>query len=297
MNFVDLHCHTTASDGRYSPRALVGLAASLGLRAIGITDHDSTEGLDEALAAGVELKVEIVPGVELSCDVEAGELHMLGYYPDYKDPRLQSELTRLRAGRVGRARAMVQKLTAMGYPISFERVRALAGDGAIGRPHIAQALVEAGHVASKAEAFDRLIGRSGPAYVERARLSPVEAVRLIRQVGGLPVFAHPFVVKEDGSIIELLPIEEALPELIDAGLVGLEVYYPNYTQALTDRLLALARRHNLLVTGGSDFHGAGVAGGSLGSVYVPNRCLTRLKEAHQRLSAIHRALDRPFASH
>lgn len=280
MNFIDLHCHTTASDGKHSPTELVEMAADLALRAIAVTDHDSTEGLDEAMAAGRRLDVEILPGVELSCDVAAGELHMLGYYPEYDDPAFQAELTRLREGRVGRAEAMVRKLAGLGCPISFERVRELAGDGAIGRPHVAQALVEAGHVADKNAAFNRLIGRNGPAYVERARLSPVDAVRAIRRAGGLPVFAHPFIVRGSGEVIEMLPVEESLPELVEAGLAGLEVYYPKYTPELIGRLLALARRYGLLVTGGSDFHGEGIAGAPLGSVYVPNKCLTGLKAAH-----------------
>jgi predicted metal-dependent phosphoesterase TrpH len=225
--------------------------------------------------------VEVIPAVELSCDVPEGELHMLGYFPDYHDPAFQAELERLREGRFGRAEAMARRLTELGYPVSFQRIQELAGDGAIGRPHVAQALVESGHVASKTEAFDRLIGRQGPAYVERAKLLPSDACRLIRRVGGLPVFAHPFIIRPDGRAIEPLPVEESLPELVGAGLAGLEAYYPRYTQALTSRLLMLARQHNLLVTGGSDFHGDGNAGGSLGSVYVPPRCLTALRAAHQ----------------
>lgn len=282
MNFIDLHCHTTASDGRHSPTELVQMAAALGLRTIAITDHDSTEGVDEGLAAGRAAGVEVIPGVELSCDVGEGELHMLGYFPDYHDAGFKAELARLREGRVNRAQAMAARLTDLGYPISFERVKELAGDGAIGRPHVAQALVEAGHVHNKGEAFDKLIGRNGPAYVERARLTPPDACRLIRSVGGLPVFAHPFIVTGDSRKLQPVPVEESLPELVDAGLAGLEVYYPYYTPDLIDRLLSYARRYRLIVTGGSDFHGVGVAGAPLGSVYVPAKCLKGLKEAHQR---------------
>lgn len=285
MNTVDLHCHTTASDGSLTPTALVRLAADLGLEAIGVADHDSTEGLDEAIAAGRRFGVEVIPAVELSCDVPEGELHVLGYFPDYHNAEFQAELTRLREGRTGRAQAMVRRLAELGYPISFQRVQELAGDGAIGRPHVAQALVEAGYVASKAEAFDRLIGRHGPAYVERAKLSPTDACRLLRRVGGLPVFAHPYIVRPDGGIVEPLPVASSLPELVEAGLAGLEVYYPRYTQAMTATLIALARRYGLLVTGGSDFHGDGNAGAPLGSIYVPPRCLAALKQAHRGESA------------
>lgn len=281
MNTVDLHCHTTASDGKLSPTALVRLAAELGLEAIGVADHDSTEGLDEAIAAGQRFGVEVIPAVELSCDVAEGELHILGYFPDYHDGEFQAELARLREGRTGRAQAMVQRLAELGYPISFQRVQELAGEGAIGRPHVAQALVEAGYVGSKAEAFDRLIGRHGPAYVERAKLSPTDACRLLRRVGALPVFAHPYIVRPDGSILEPLPVAPSLPELVEAGLAGLEVYYPRYTQAMTAQLKALARRYRLLVTGGSDFHGDGNAGAALGSIYVPPQCLAALKRAHR----------------
>ncbi|MCB9131003.1 MAG: PHP domain-containing protein [Anaerolineales bacterium] len=281
MNYIDLHCHTTASDGLLSPTRLVESAAEVSLQTIAVTDHDSTEGLAEAIEAGARLGIEIIPGVELSCDVPAGELHMLGYFMDYHAPGFQAELQRLREGRIGRAEGMARRLTDLGYPVSFERIQELAGDGAIGRPHVAQALIEAGHVRSKAEAFDRFIGRTGPAYVERAKLSPVEACQLIRSVGGLPVFAHPLIVLMSGRALEPLPVDESLPDLVAAGLAGLEVYYPYYTPVHIDRLLALARRYNLLTTGGSDFHGAGSAGAPLGSIYVPRKCLTALQDARR----------------
>jgi predicted metal-dependent phosphoesterase TrpH len=284
LNTVDLHCHTTASDGILAPTELVRLAASVPLDVIAITDHDSTEGVAEALAAGEKYGVEVIPGVELSCDVPSGELHMLGYYPDVSADELQTELQRLRGGRVQRAQAMVGKLVDLGYPISFQRVQELAGQGAIGRPHVAQALQEAGHVKSKGEAFGKLIGRHGPAYVERARLSPADAVRLIRRVGGVPVFAHPFIISGNGGVLAPVPLAESLPDLVAAGLLGIEVYYPYYTPAIIDQLLTLARQYDLIVTGGSDFHGAGVAGAILGSVYVPRKCVHLLQQAHANLS-------------
>lgn len=280
MNQIDLHTHTTASDGKHSPTELVQMAGELGLHAVAVCDHDSTAGLAEALAAGAQTGVEVIPAIELSCDVAEGELHMLGYFPNYSDPAFQAELNRLREGRVGRAQAMVRKLNELGYPITYERVLELAGDGAIGRPHVAQALVEARLVQNKGEAFDRLIGRNGPAHVDRAKLLPVDACHLIRSVGGLPVFAHPFIAMASGRVLEPMPVEASLPDLVDAGLAGIEVYYPNYTPRLIERLLRLSRKFGLLVTGGSDFHGEGSAGASLGGVYVPNKCLTALKAAH-----------------
>lgn len=284
MNTIDLHCHTTASDGRHSPTELVQMAAEMGLRAIAVCDHDSTEGLDEALAAGRAAGVEVIPSVELSCDVAEGELHILGYFVDYSDAAFQAELSRLREGRVGRAQAMVRKLNALGYAITFDRVQELASDGAIGRPHIAQALIEARLVQNKGEAFERLIGRGGAAYVERAKLSPADGCRLIRRAGGLPVFAHPFIALASGRVLEPMPVEASLPDLAAAGLAGLEVYYPNYTPVLIERLLRLSRQYGLLATGGSDFHGEGVAGAPLGGVYVPPKCLAALKAAHQQAS-------------
>ncbi|MFZ2487199.1 MAG: PHP domain-containing protein [Anaerolineae bacterium] len=280
MNQIDLHTHTTASDGKHSPAELIQMAGELGLHAVAVCDHDSTAGLAEALAAGAQAGVEVIPAVELSCDVPEGELHMLGYFPDYADAAFQTELSRLREGRVGRAQAMVRKLNELGYPITYERVLELAGDGAIGRPHVAQALVEARLVQNKGEAFERLIGRNGPAHVERAKLLPTDACRLIRSVGGLPVFAHPFIATASGRVLEPMPVEASLPGLVDAGLAGIEVYYPNYTPRLIERLTRLSRKFGLLVTGGSDFHGEGSAGAPLGGVYVPNKCLTALKAAH-----------------
>ena len=284
MNTIDLHCHTTASDGKYTPTRLVQMAAEMDLRTIAVCDHDSTEGLAEALAVAARLGVEVVPSVELSCDVSEGELHMLGYYPDYGNATFQAELSRLREGRVGRAEGMVRKLAALGYPIAFERVQQLAGAGSIGRPHVAQALIEAGLVRNKNEAFDKLIGRNGPAYVERAKLSPADACRLVRSVGGLPVFAHPFIIMADGYTKEPLPVDASLPELVESGLAGLETYYPSYTPGHIERLRRLARHYGLIVTGGSDFHGEGSAGAPLGSIYVPAKCLTALKQAHASAS-------------
>lgn len=258
------------------------MAADRALQVIAIADHDTTLGLNEALAAGAESGVEVIPAIELSCDVESGELHMLGYYLNYEDADFQAELQRLRQGRYGRAEAMVRKLSDMGYPIDFDRVQALAAGGTIGRPHVAQALVEASHVNNSREAFERLIGRDGPAYVPRAKLSPAEACRLIRKVGGVPVFAHPYIIDYDRSVLQPLPVAESLPELVKAGLLGLEVYYPSYTTELIGQLLALARQHHLIVTGGSDFHGEGRAGAPLGSVYVPFKCVRQLKDAYER---------------
>ena len=189
--YVDLHTHTTASDGSLSARALVELARSKGLAALAISDHDSTDSLDAALVAGQELGIEVIPGIEISTDVSESEIHVLGYFIDYHDTQFQTLLATLREARLGRARKMVEKLATLGMPLEWQRVQAFAGVGAVGRPHVAKALVEAGFVPDIKTAFDRYISRNGPAYVERYKLTPVEAVKMLLKVGGMPVLAHP----------------------------------------------------------------------------------------------------------
>ncbi len=283
MNQVDLHCHTTASDGSLSPEQLVGRAAHLALTIIAITDHDSVEGVPAALAAGRSFGVEVIPGVEINTDVPGGEVHVLGYFVDHRHARLQSELARLREGRLARAREMVDRLAGMGAPISLERVLKLSRGGAVGRPHVAQALIEAGHVTGFGQAFDLYIGRNSPAYVERIKFSPVEACQLIRLAGGVPVVAHPLVFDASGAVKNALPLDALLPELKAGGLMGLEVYYPNYDAHTTESLMAAARRHNLLVTGGTDFHGVQAERVDLGGIYVPMKAVRRLRAAWQGL--------------
>ena len=279
MNAVDLHCHTTASDGALTPTQLVERAARLALRVIAVTDHDSTEGVAEALAAGARCGIEVIPGVEINTDAPGTEVHMLGYFVDHTDPVLCRELARLRNGRVGRAKRMAEKLAAMGAPIRFERILELAGEGAVGRPHVAQALLEAGYVFSFEQAFEKYIGRNRPAYVERLKFTPAEACALIRRAGGLPVLAHPVFFDRYGAIKTPFDLDLMLPELIAAGLAGLEVYYPGYDAVTVEYLMAAARRYNLLHTGGADFHGLRAGESDLGGVYVPMKVVNRLREA------------------
>jgi predicted metal-dependent phosphoesterase TrpH len=279
MNQVDLHCHTTASDGALSPAELVARGAALGLRVLAITDHDSTDGVTEALVAGAKYGVTVISGVEINSDVPGSEVHILGYFVDHTDPALNEALLRLRDGRVGRARRMAELLTEMGAPVCFERILELAGDGAVCRPHVAQALVEAGHAATFEDAFARYIGRNGPAYVERLKLTPVEACGLIRSAGGLPVLAHPVYFDRFGKMKTAFDPESGLAELKAAGLAGIEVYYPGYDALAIEYLLSRARRFGLLVTGGSDFHGIRPNEPDLGGVYVPVKAARRLHAA------------------
>ena len=278
---VDLHVHTTASDGQLSPTELVHKALTIGLKTVAITDHDTTDGIAEALEAAEGTGLCVIPGVEISADIARSEVHILGYYVAREDPVLCGKLALLRAARLDRARKIVSKLTRMGMPVKWDRVRhAGRADGAsVGRPHIAQAMLETGHVYSVEEAFRRYIGRNGPAFVDRYKLSPAEGVQSILAAGGLPVLAHPL----QGSHL--------LPELVRNGLVGLEAYYTGYTQEDTEFLLRLASKYGLIVTGGSDFHGETVQPGhGLGAVSVPEEAVAQLHASHERLlSSLSRA--------
>jgi predicted metal-dependent phosphoesterase TrpH len=267
VSTVDLHTHSTASDGVLAPAQLVTLAVARGLRVLGLTDHDTVAGLAEATAAANAAGLQLVPGIELSTHVTAGEAHVLGYYVDPAHPALADALTRFRDARADRARTMVERLAAAGAQVDYARVQELAG-GAIGRPHVARALVEAGHATSINDAFERYLVRGRPGYVERYRLTPPEAVRLIRAAGGVAVLAHPYSVAD---------LATTLPELLAAGLGGLECYYGDYDDTQCQTLLALATQHNLVPTGGTDFHGPGLAHQRpLGGTDVPPEVVAQL---------------------
>jgi len=272
---VDLHAHSTASDGELTPAELVRYAHARGLSALALTDHDSVDGIDAALAAARGTALEIIPGVELSCDVPQTEVHVLGYFVDWRAPAFEAMLVKFREGRYGRAEKMVKKLTALGAPISFERVKQIAGDASIGRPHVAQALVEAGHVATISEAFDRYIGRTGPAYVERFRLTPEDAVALILRAGGVPVLAHP------------RDVTHFIEPLVKVGLIGLEAQYGRYDEVTRADLVRWAKRYDLIVTGGSDFHGLNRMANlsNLGDVDVPREVVDQLRARAASLQA------------
>jgi len=278
---VDLHCHTTASDGGLSSIELVAQAASLGIEVLAITDHDTTDAVPEALAEGQRHGVIVVPGVEISAVSEREEIHLLGYFVDPENAELQTLLSRAREARRVRAKEMLDRLAKLGLPIEWNRLIEVSGDSSsIGRPHVATTLLEAGHVSSYDEAFDLWIGRGGPAYVERYKLSPQEAVSLLKRGGGLPVLAHPYIYSRTGDRKLALDLKHWLPRLREAGLEGIEVYYPNYPASARRHLLALAVKHGLLITGGSDFHG-GVLGNGLGGVAVPWAVWEGLERRHR----------------
>jgi predicted metal-dependent phosphoesterase TrpH len=251
MAGIDLHAHSNRSDGTFTPAEVVRLAAERELNVVALTDHDTTDGLDEALATGREVGVEVVPGVEFSAEYLGTSIHVLCYWPDAHDPALVEELRRLRDTRLRRGELMVEKLQALGLPITFDRVREIAGGGNIVRPHVAQAMVEAGVVATEKEAFDRYIADGGPASVPKHALDPVDAVALIRGAGGVCVLAHPGMWGDQTSVPD-----ELIERMAGAGMGGLEVDHCDHTPEQRVYYGALAGRLGLIATGGSDCHGA-----------------------------------------
>ncbi len=243
----DFHCHSTASDGAHAPAYVVELAYGQGVRVLALTDHDSTEGVAEARRAAEKFPdLTLVPGVEFGTDIPGGEVHVLGYYLFPEDHELQSTLQRLREGRRGRGERMVAKLQALGLNVTWEQVQRHAGDASVGRPHVAAALVESGAVENVKEAFDKYIGRNGPAYAEREKMTPAEAVATIVRLGGVPCLAHP---------ADLEGFDDLLTELKAAGLAAMEVFYKDYDPETVERLHEAAQRYDLVPLGGSDYHG------------------------------------------
>ena len=265
---VDLHTHTTASDGTYSPRELVAEAASRGVRFLAVTDHDSTEGLAEAFEeAERRPPLEVLPGIEINCDVEGAEIHVLGYLMDWQAPWFQEFCREQRRERRARVLRMIERLAALGMRIDADEVFAIVKEGSAGRPHVAQAMIARGYVKTVREAFDKYLGSGRPGYVQRKKLTPEDAVRILRKAGGVPVFAHPGLADRDGLI----------PDLIAAGLMGIECYYAEHSAAQRATYVQLCRDHDLVATGGSDFHGPKVRAATLGSPTVPMAAVDDLR--------------------
>jgi len=265
---ADLHVHSTASDGRLAPAQLVREAARVGLSVLAITDHDSIEGIPGAIEAARDYPgLLLVPGVEINTDVPGTEVHILGYCMKYQEVKLGKALSGLREERRERGQQMVVKLADIGIHIDWNRIRGLAGGGAVGRPHVAQAMLEAGYVKSMSEAFDKYIGRNGPAYVERGKITPEKAVELIVSAGGFAVLAHP-------HSFDIERLEKLLQSLMLVGLSGLEVYYDGRTLSEVSWLVSLAQQKGLLLSGGSDFHGFGDDQETpVGRTEIPSGCV------------------------
>jgi predicted metal-dependent phosphoesterase TrpH len=256
---ADLHTHTTASDGTVTPAGLVALALDRGVDVLSITDHDSVEGLPAAAEAASGCPIILVPGVELSAVHDGRDVHVLGYFVDAEDPRLLGHLTDLRAARMRRARSMVDALAEAGYDVTLDEVLALSDGGAIGRSHIARALVRKGHADTVADAFGRLIGRGRPFYVGKDVRSPDEVVGVINDAGGIAVLAHPAVSG----------VEDLIGPLHEIGLGGVEAYHADHTEEQRAHLAAVARERGMLVTGGTDYHGPHAPNPDVGDVHVP----------------------------
>ncbi|WHZ22307.1 MAG: putative PHP family metal-dependent phosphoesterase [Nitrospira sp.] len=250
MNRIDLHLHTTHSDGSFSTREVMTFAKQAGVTALAITDHDIVEAIPEASTIGTELGIEVVPGVEISSRLGESELHILGYFLHWTDPLLNQRLATLRDSRHDRNPKIVRRLNELGIDITYDEVRALAGTESVGRPHIARVLMDKRVVTSAKEAFDRYLANGRPAFVDRELPEPTEAVRWIHEAGGVPVLAHPTWVRTSAEGLRTL-----LHQLKEAGLGGIEVHYSTHTPSQTTEYLALAKQCDLLVTGGSDFHG------------------------------------------
>lgn len=266
---VDLHLHTNASDGQHTPSELVTLAHRFDV--IAITDHDTTDGIAEAQeAARKHGSPLVIPGIEFSAEDEAGDVHMLGYFVDIHDAAFQAELVKFREERLNRGQKMLEKLAALGMTLDWERVLALADGGSIGRPHIARAMVEAGYVDSVRDAFNRYIGNDGIAYVARRRLTPEDAVHMIHAAKGVAILAHPGLLPDPVSMVK---------RLLPHGLDGVEVNHPSNSETVRLSLRALAREYVLIMTGGSDFHGAAVkADVHIGMETPPEGCVEALRK-------------------
>lgn len=273
MKYADLHLHTVFSDGTYTPDELIRESKKAGLSAIAVVDHDTVEGIEPSLKAGGRQEVEVIPGIELSAEYEGLEVHLLGYLIDYRNKRLKEILAVLKKNRIERIHKIVGKLKDLGLALGADTVFGLSGEGSVGRLHVARAMVKQGLVGSTAEAFQKYIGDKGPAYVCNFKLSPAEAIKLIRETGGVPVLAHPHTLSRD----------ELIGRFAEYGLMGLEAYYPEHSQGMINFYLDLARKYNLLVTGGSDCHGNAKPEARIGSLKIPYKLVEELKQAKPKL--------------
>ena len=251
MGNIDLHLHTTASDGVMTPSEIVNYAKNKGLQAIAITDHDTIEGLKEGISEGERIGLEVIPGIEISAEHSPGSMHLLGFLIDVNHPILKERLEYLQRARAERNPRMAEKLNKLGINITFDEVLKVSGGGQVGRPHFAQVLIEKGYVRSFQEAFDRFLKKGAPAYVEKMRFSAEESIHFINEANGVAVLAHPNTLQLNGYS----ELENLILRLVKKGLRGIEAYYPEHSALEVAQYMTLAERHGLLVTGGTDYHG------------------------------------------
>lgn len=269
LALYDLHTHTTASDGRLRPRELVHEAVRKGVRAFAVTDHDTVEGVDEARDEATRLGLELIPGIEVSATCAGISVHVLGLFIRHREPWLTEFFAQARERRIERIHRIVEKLAGEGIEIESSEVFAKSSHGTVGRPHVAEVLVERGFVATAAEAFDRYLGHRAPAYVGYEKITCRDAIELIRRAGGVASLAHPGLLEQDSII----------PKMVDAGLQAIEVFHSEHSPSKVSEYLGIAARHQLLITGGSDFHAADGAGRTLGCPELSKGALERLRAA------------------
>jgi len=269
VKYADLHVHTNESDGTSSPEKLVQQAIRAGLSGVAIVDHDTVNALPRAISAAQSSSLTIIPGIELTAQYENQEIHILGYFIDYLNAQLLEKLILVRQNRVERVKKIVFNLKELGVNLDPQVVFDIAGNASVGRMHLARALLKEGLVSSTSEAFQKYIGDKSPAYVLGFKLTPREAFQLIKDAGGVPVLAHPYIIRNDNLITQFAK----------EGLIGLEVYYPEHSQSMINFYLGLAKELGLLVTGGSDFHGSAKPDVSLGKAKVPWELVQKLQAA------------------
>ncbi len=278
MKFADLHVHTFYSDSTFSPEEVVTWAAKKGLSAVAICDHDSVDGIEPCRAFGEAAGVEVIPGIELTVEKSDVEIHILGYFFDHKAAWLKSKLKEMQGGRIDRIYKMVEKLNAEGIDVKAEDVFRLSGEGSVGRLHLAQAMLATGKVKTFKEVFNKYIGFQKSCYVSNVRFTPKEALDVLLRAGGVPVLAHPGIMDRD----------EYIPELIEYGLRGIEVYHTDHKPGVVKHYEEIAARYGLLMTGGSDCHGLGKGRVLLGGVRVPYGLVEKLREESERIKHEHR---------
>ncbi|MFW6266299.1 MAG: PHP domain-containing protein [Halanaerobiales bacterium] len=276
---ADLHLHSTYSDGSYTPRELIKEAANLNINPVAITDHDTVEGIEPGLRAAKDFDVDLIPAIEFSTFSGKAEIHILGYYIDYKNDQLLQTVEKIFNARLERAKKMVKLLNQQDINISYDQVKKLAGDDYVGRPHVARAMVEEGYISEIGEAFSsNYIGNGGRAYVAKYKITPTEAIKLIKKVKGIPVLAHPYFINH-GDPLSF----EDIYELKQEGLLGVEVYHSKHTAEATSQYLKIAKELDLLITGGTDFHGENSPEIKMGDILLENEHIERLKSINKKI--------------
>lgn len=279
MQKIDLHIHTVYSDGTFTPTEVVKKAKELGLTAVSITDHDSVSGVEEAIRAGEKIGVEVVPGIEMSSNIGEDEIHILGYYLNWKDKTFLAQLQLFQEDRAKRNQKLLKRLEKLGMKLDYQEIKNIAPRGVVSRLHIARLMVKNGYVSSIGEAFEEWLNAGKPAYIGRMKVSPFEVIQLILKVDGIPVLAHPYLSKRD----------DLIPEMVKRGLMGIEVYQSVHNEQTVAHYRKIAEEYHLLITGGSDCHGKGKGKILMGTVDIPSSILDELKKAKGRIEKIYTA--------